>query len=182
MRSGSRPPEIDDPDVLVALLVEPCPHLVHQVGRDPAALRRRVQPDAVQLVAQGVRHPQRLLGLVLERVDEHDPRHVRPEVAIERQRRLDRVAEDQHQRVGHRPGRRETGQPRPGGRRRADAAAHDRGVIEHVGDVGVDVAGAEADDRLGGGRHPRTSRAAVAQPVDWASMPRNAVSYRPNRR
>ena len=24
------------------------------------------------------------------------------------------------------------------------------------------------------------SRAAVAQPVDWASMPRNAVSYSPN--
>ena len=26
------------------------------------------------------------------------------------------------------------------------------------------------------------SRAAVAQPVDWASIPRNAVSYSPNRR
>ena len=26
------------------------------------------------------------------------------------------------------------------------------------------------------------SRAAVAQPVDWASMPRIAVSYSPNRR
>ena len=24
------------------------------------------------------------------------------------------------------------------------------------------------------------ARAAVAQPVDWASMPRKAVSYRPN--
>ena len=27
-----------------------------------------------------------------------------------------------------------------------------------------------------------TSRAAVAQPVDWASIPRIAVSYRPNTR
>ena len=67
----------DDLDVLEARLVEPGPDLVDEVGGDPAALRRRVEPDAVQPVAEGVGDPQRLLGLVLERVDEDDPRHVR---------------------------------------------------------------------------------------------------------
>ena len=52
--------------------------------------------------------------------------------------------------MGHRPGRVEAGEPRPGRCRRADAAADDRGVVEDVGDVGMDVAGAERDDRLRG--------------------------------
>ena len=108
----------------------------------------RVEADAVQPVAERVRDPQRLLGLVLERVDEDDPRHLRPEVPVERQGRLDGVAEDQDQRVGHRAGRRQAGQPGTGRRRRADAAADDRGVVEDVGDVRVDVPGAEADDRI----------------------------------
>ena len=75
-----------------------------------------------------------------------------PEVPIERQRRLDGVAEDQDERMRHRAGRGEPGEPRAGGRRRADAAAHDRRVVEHVGDVRVDVARAEADDRIRRGR------------------------------
>ena len=70
----------DDLDVLEALLVEPRADLVDEVGRDAAALGGRVEPDAVQPVAERVRDPERLLGLVLERVDEDDPRHVRPEV------------------------------------------------------------------------------------------------------
>ena len=72
-----RPPETDDLDVLEAGLVEPGADLVDELGGHPAALRRRVEPDAVEPVAQRVGDPERLLGLVLERVDEHDPRHVR---------------------------------------------------------------------------------------------------------
>ena len=70
---------------------------------------------------------------------------VRRQVPVEREGRLDRVAEDQHQRVRHRAGRREAGQPRAGGCRGPDAAADDRRVVEDVGDVGVDVARPEAD-------------------------------------
>ena len=66
------------------------------------------------------------------------------EVAVERLGRLDGVAEDQDERVGHRAGRGEAGQPGAGRRRGADAAADDRRVVEDVGDVGVDVAGPEA--------------------------------------
>ena len=56
-----------------ALEVEPRPDLDDQVGGDPATLGRGVEPDPVQAVAQGVGDPERLLGLVLERVDEDDP-------------------------------------------------------------------------------------------------------------
>ena len=83
--------------------------------------------------------------------------------------------------MGHRPGRREARQPRSRGGRRADAAADDRRVVEHVGDVRMDVARAEGDDRLRR-RGLDALAAAVAQPVDWASIPRMAVSYRPKRR
>ena len=134
--------------MLVALHVEPGPDLVDQVGRDAPALGRRVEPDAVQPIAQCMRDPEGLLRLVLERVDQHDPGDVRPEMAVEREGRLHRIAEDQHQRVGHRPGRGETGEPRPGRRRRTDAAADDRRVIEHVGDVRMDMPRPEADHRF----------------------------------
>ena len=77
IRSGLRPPETVILTWLEAGLVEPRADLVDELGGDPAALRRRVEPDAVQPVAEGVRDPQRLLGLVLERVDEDDPWHVR---------------------------------------------------------------------------------------------------------
>ena len=136
----------------------------YEVGGDAAPLRWRVEADPVQSVAQRVRDAERLLRLVLERVHEHDPRHVRRHVAVERLGGADRVAEDQHQRVGHRPGRVQPGEPRARRRRGADAAADDRGVVQHVRDVRVDVARAEADDRLrrrgldalaGGGRPSR---------------------------
>ena len=129
-------------------LVEPRADLVDEVGGDPAALGRRVEPDAVQPVAEGMRDAERLLGLVLERVDEDDPRHVRRHVPVEGQGRLDGVAEDEHQRVRHRAGRGQAGQSRSGRRRCADAAADDRGVVEDVGDVRVDVPRPEADDRI----------------------------------
>ena len=48
----------------------------------------------------------------------------------------------------HRAGRGQAGQPRPGRGRGADAAADDGGVVEDVGDVGVDVPRPEADDRI----------------------------------
>src|SRR5665811_1638603 len=65
----------DDDDVAVAGLVQPCPDLLDEVGGDPAALRRRVQADAVELVAQRVGDAKRFLGLVLERVHQDDPGH-----------------------------------------------------------------------------------------------------------
>ena len=102
MRSGFEPSADDDLDVAEALLVEPRAHLAHKVRRHPAALRRRIEADAVEAVAESLRDAQRLLGLVVERVDEDDARHVRRHVAIEGLGGLDRVAEDQHQRVGHR--------------------------------------------------------------------------------
>ena len=134
--------------MLEAGLVESRPDLVDELGGDPATLRRRIEPDAVEPVAERVRHAKGLLGLVLERVDQDDPWHVRRHVPVEREGRLDGVAEDQHQRMGHRAGRREPGQTRAGRRRGADAAADDRGVVEDVGDVRVDVPRPEADDRL----------------------------------
>ena len=142
----------DDLDVMEALEVEPRPDLGDQVGGHPAALGRRVEADPVEPVAERVGDPERLLGLVLERVDEDDPGDVRAEVAIERDRRLDRVAEDQDERVGHRAGRVEPGQPGPGRGRGPDAAADDRRVVEDVGDVGMDVARPERDHRPGSGR------------------------------
>ena len=57
----------------VALLVEASPDLLDEIGGDAAAFGRRVEADPVQPVAEGVGDPQRLLGLVLERVDEDDP-------------------------------------------------------------------------------------------------------------
>ncbi len=124
---------------------------MHEVGGHATALRWGIEADAEQPVPERMGDPERLLGLVLERVDEHDPGYVLAEVPIEREGRLDRVAEDEHERVGHRAGRRQPGQPRSGGRRSADATAHDRRVVEDVGDVRMDVTGTEADDRLGGG-------------------------------
>ena len=59
-----------------------------------------------------------------------------------------RVAEDEHQRVGHRARRREAGQAGAGRGGGAHAAAHDGRVVERVGDVRVDVPRAEADDGL----------------------------------
>ena len=120
-----------------------------EVGRDPAALGGRIEPDAVQPVAERVRDSQRLLCLVLERVDKHDPGDVFAQVAVERERRLDGVAEDQDQRMRHRAGRSQTSQPCAGRGRGADAPTDDRRVVEDVGDVGMDVPGSEADDRLG---------------------------------
>ena len=110
----------------------------------------RIEPDAVQPVAEGVGDAERLLGLVLERVDEDDPGHLGVEVAVEREGGLDGVAEDQDERVGHRPRRGEACEPGAGRGGGPDAAADDRGVVEDVGDVRVDVASAERDD--GGGR------------------------------
>ena len=136
----------------IALLVEPRPDLLDQVRGDPAPLGRRVEADPVQPVAQRMSHPQRLLRLVAERVDEDDPGDVVVEVAVERLRRLDRVAEDQDQRVGHRARRAEAGEAGPGRRRRTDAAADDRGIVEDVGDVGVDVSGPERHDGIRRGR------------------------------
>ena len=98
--------------MVVALLVEPRADLVDEIGRHPAALRRRVEPDAVEPIAERVGDAQRLLGLVPERVDEDDARHVRPQVAVERLGGLDRVAEDEHERVRHRAGRGQAGQAR----------------------------------------------------------------------
>ena len=146
-----QPARDHDLDVREARLVEPGADLLDEVHGHPAALRRGVEADAVEPVAERVGDPERLLGLVLERVDEHDPRDLRADVAVEREGRLDGVAEDQHQRVGHRPGRGEAGQPGAGRRRRPDAPADDRRVVEDVGDVGVDVPRPEADDGLGRG-------------------------------
>jgi hypothetical protein len=70
--------------VLEAFQVQPGADLLDQVGGDPAPLRRRVEADPVQPVAEGVGDPERLLGLVLERVDQDDPGDVRLEVAVER--------------------------------------------------------------------------------------------------
>ena len=77
-----------------------------------------------------------------------------------------------------------SGSGRPGApprRRRAHASTDNRCVVEDVGDVRMDVPRTEADHRLGLAASTH-SLAAVAQPVDWASIPRKAVSYSPNRR
>ena len=142
----------DDLDVAEALLVEPSAALADELRRDAAALGGSVEADAVQPIAERARDAQRLLCLVAERVDEDDARHVRRHVAVKRLGRADRVAKDEHQRVGHRAGRCEAGQARAGRRRGADTAADDRGVVERVGHVRMDVARAERDDRLRRGR------------------------------
>ncbi len=51
----------------------------------------------------------------------------------------------------HRAGRVEAGQAGPGRGRGADAATDDRGIVEDVGDVGMDMASAEGNHRLGRG-------------------------------
>ena len=186
----------DDPDVGEPLEVEPRPDLRDQVGGDPAALGGRVEPDAVQPIAERVGDPQRLLGLVLERVDEHDPGHVGPEVAVERDRRLDGVAEDEHERMRHRPGRVQPGESSPGRGRRADTAADDRRVVEDVGHVGMDVPGAERDHRSRRGRldafvrrgrpagrlgeHPEDRRLVQAEPAVARADPEDDL-LRPER-
>src|SRR3972149_3777300 len=89
-------------------------------------------------------------GLVLEGVDEDDPGDLGVEVAVERKGGIHGVAEDQDEGVGHRPGRIQAGEAGTGRRRRADTAADDRGVVEDVGDVGVNVPGTKREDRLRG--------------------------------
>jgi len=109
--------------VAEAGLVEAGTDLVDEVGGHPAALRRRVETDPVQPIARACATAKRLLGLVLERVDENDAGTSLPRVAIRRLGRRDRVTEDQDQRVGHGPRRREAGEASARGRGRADAAA-----------------------------------------------------------
>ena len=72
-------------------------------------------------------------------------------MAVEGKSSFDGVAEDQDERMRHRPGRGQSRQPRAGRRRCTDASPDDRGVIEHVGDVGMDVPCPEADHGLGRG-------------------------------
>ena len=136
----------------------------------------RVEADAVEPVAERAGDPQRLLCLVLN-VSTSTMRGTSGcDVPIERLGGPHRVADDEHERVRHRARRREAGEAGAGRRRGAHAAADDGGVVERVGDVRMDVARAEADDRLGAAAASTHSRAAVAQPVDCASMPRMAVS------
>ena len=70
----------------------------------------------------------------------------------------------------------------PAGVDAPDAAADDRRVVQDVRDVRVHVARPEARSRAAAPPPPRTARAAVAQPVDWESMPSIAVSYSANAR
>ncbi len=82
----------------------------------------------------------------------------------------DRVAEDEHQRMGHRARRAEPGQSCAGRRRGAHAATDDRRVVERVGHSGWTWRA--PNETIGSGAAASThSRAAVAQPVDWAIMP-----------
>ena len=147
MRSTSIPPETTIFTCRMAGEVEPGADLLHEVGRHPSALARRVEPNAPEPVAERLGHPQRLLGLVLERVDEDDARHLRVDVAVEGLGGAHRVAEDEDEGVGHRPGRGQAGKPSSGRRGRADAATHDARVVHLVGDARMDVARAESDDR-----------------------------------
>ena len=147
---GVEPARDDDLDVLEPFLVEARPDLLDEVAGDAAALRRRVEPDPVQPVAQRVGDPERLLGLVLERVDEDDPGHVGRHVAVERLAARTVSPKIRTIEWGIVPVGREAREPRARGCRRADAAADDRGVVEDVRDVGMDVARAERDHRLRG--------------------------------
>ncbi len=128
-------------------LVEPRPDLLDEVGGHAPPLGRRVEADAPQPVAERIGDAQRLLGLVLEGIDEDDARDVGVDVVVEGLGRPHRVTEDEDQRVRHRPGWRQAGQPRTGRRGRADAPADDRGVVHLVRHAGVDVPRPEADDR-----------------------------------
>ena len=68
--------------------VEPRPDLLHELRGHASPLRRRVEADAPQPVAERLGDAQRLLRLVLEGVDQDDARHVGVDVAIERLRGL----------------------------------------------------------------------------------------------
>ncbi len=127
--------------------VEPSPYLLHQLRRHAATLRRRVEPDAPQPVAQRRGDAQCFLRLVLERVDERDAWHVRVDMPVEGFERAHGVAEDEDERVRHRAGRGQARQARARRRRRTDAAAHDAGVVHLVRHAGVNVTRAEADHR-----------------------------------
>ena len=85
MRSGVMPPD-DDLDVAMARLVKPGAALLDQRRRDAAALDRRVEADAIQTIAQRLGDAQRLFGLVAERVNQHDARHVTAACAGQRPR------------------------------------------------------------------------------------------------
>src|SRR5258706_3700218 len=84
----------DDLHVVVAGLVEAGPDLVDEIGRDPAPFARRVEPDAIEPVAEGLRDAECLFRLVLERVHEHEPGDIGLHIAIEGFGRGDGVAED----------------------------------------------------------------------------------------
>ena len=141
------PARDNDLHVTVPSEVEARPHLLHELGGHAAALGRRVEPDPVQPLAEGIGDAERLFGLVLERVHEDDPRHLRVDVAVEGLGGADRVAEDQDEGMRHRPRRGEAREPRAGRGRRTDAAADDRGVIHLVGHARMHVPRSEADDR-----------------------------------
>ena len=72
MRSTSIPPETTIFTCWWPGQVEAGADLLHELGRDAAALRGRVETDAPQAVTERLGHAQRLLRLVLERVDEDD--------------------------------------------------------------------------------------------------------------
>ena len=131
--------------------VEPRANLLDQLRGHASPLGRRVQPHPPQVVAEGIGNAERLLGLVLEGVDQDDPRDIGVDVAVERLRRAHGVTEDEDEGMRHGAGRRQAGQAGAGRGGGADAAADHAGVVHLVRHAGMHVPRAEADhrDRVG---------------------------------
>ena len=176
----------EDADMVETGQVEPCADLLHQVDGHSAALAGRVEPHAAQALAQRLRHAQRFLGLVLERIHQNDAQHVVAHVLVEGERRLHRVAEEKYHRVWHRPRCPLQLRQLSTERCRASGASADHGGILHGRrDQRMDMPRAEADHTLAPGRvdylarrggpsgtarkHPEQGRLVDAEPRIWSA-------------
>ena len=140
------PPEARIFDVLEAADVELPAHLLEDLEEVAAARRRRVEADGVEILAEGLGHPDRLELLVLQRVDQGDAAHLRVHDLVEGGERLHGVAEEEHEGVGD--GARRVGVDQLGRLRDGHAvAAADEGIaLDHGGQRRVHAPRPEGDD------------------------------------
>ena len=138
--------------MLKALQIEPGPDFLHQLGRHAPPLGGRIQPHAPELVAQGPGHAQALLSLIPEGVHQGGALDRGGDVAIECLDRAHCVAQTEDEGMGNGARGGDARQPRARGRGAARTAAHHGGIFHAGGDIGMDVAGPEAEHGNGVGR------------------------------
>ena len=133
--------------MVVAALVQACPHLTDQIGRHPAPFLWRIESDSAQPLAQGLRDFQRLLGLVFERVYQGYPRNFGRHVLVERHHGTNGIAHQKDQGVGHGPRGSQSVELLADHRRARCTPPHNCGVVHDSDHFRVNMPGPVPDYR-----------------------------------